>query len=268
MSSHVISHWGTPPAVRVWESHFTLYRTIWKSHVMAAFVQPMLYLLGMGLGVGALVDEGANSPQLLDGLSYFQFLAPGLLATTAMMVSSGEAMWPVVGGFKWTRAFHAQAASPLTSGNITRGLVLWEATRAGIAVGGVAAVLALFPSTRSWGLLLAIPFGVLTGLAFATPIAAWSSTRETDDSFPSIMRFGITPLFLFGGAFYPIDELPDWLQWVAKVTPLWHGVELCRGAVHHRLTVDAAIVHVAVLLAFTVAGMAVLQVTFARRLSK
>ncbi len=268
MAGRIALPWGTPPALRVWESHFTLYRTIWKSHAMGAFVQPFMYLLGMGLGVGALVDKGADASQLLDGLSYFQFLAPALLATTAMMVCSGEAMWPVVGGFRWTRSFHAQAAAPLTAGNITRGLVLWQATRAGIAVCGVAAVLALFPSTRSWGLLLAIPVGVLTGVAFATPIAAWSSTRETDNSFPSIMRFGITPLFLFGGAFYPIDELPRWLQTIAKLTPLWHGVELCRSAVHHRLEISDAVVHVAVLLAFTLAGMFIIQSTFARRLAK
>lgn len=259
---------GTPPAVRVWESHFTLYRTIWKAHAMGAFVQPLMYLLGMGLGVGALVDERSSTPQLLDGLSYFQFLAPGLLATTAMMVSAGEGMWPVVGGFKWTRTFHAQAASPLTAGNITRGLILWHATRAAIAVTGVATVLAFFPSTRSWGLLVAVPFGVLTGIAFSTPLAAWSSTRETDNSFPSLMRFVITPLFLFGGAFYPISGLPGWLQTVAKSTPLWHGVELCRNAVHHRLGFTDTAVHVAVLLAFTIVGMVVIQITFTRRLEK
>lgn len=81
--------------MRAWESHFTLYRAIWKSHAMGAFVQPLMYLLGMGLGVGALVDSGADASRLLDGLSYFQFLAPGLLATTAMTVSAGEGMWPV-----------------------------------------------------------------------------------------------------------------------------------------------------------------------------
>ncbi|HUF99238.1 MAG TPA: ABC transporter permease, partial [Ilumatobacter sp.] len=138
----------------------------------------------------------------------------------------------------------------------------------GIAVAGVATVLAFFPSTRSWGLLVAVPFGVLTGIAFSAPMAAWSSTRETDNSFPSLMRFVITPLFLFGGAFYPIDELPGWLQAVAKVTPLWHGVELCRNAVHHRLTAADTIVHVAVLLGFILVGMVIIQNTFARRLAK
>ena len=244
-----------------------LYRTIWKSNVLGAFVQPLLYLLGMGLGVGALVDRGENSEQLLGGLTYFQFLAPGLLATTAMMVCTNEAMWPVMGGFKWMRGFHAQAATPLSPGEVAGGLALWHATKGLIAVSGVAAVLAMFESTRSFGLLLAVPFGALTGVAFAAPLTAWSATRELDRSFPSINRFIIMPLFLFGGAFYPIDQLPDWLQTVAKVTPLWHGVELCRNAVHGRLELGPSVVHVVFLSAVATAGWLAARITFARRLS-
>ncbi len=258
---------STPAAVRVWESHFTLYRTIWKSNVFGSFLQPFLYLLGMGLGVGKLVDNRTGTPQLLDGLTYFQFLAPGLLATTGMMISSGEALWPVMGGFKWMRTFHAQAATPLTPGGITAGLSLWQMTRSVISVAGVAGVLALFGGTRSWGLLLAVPFGALTGVAFSAPLTAWSATRERESSFPTIMRFGITPLFLFGGAFYPIGQLPDWIEPVAKITPLWHGVELCRGAVHGRLTLVDTLVHVAALSAFAIVGWGFARRTFARKLA-
>ena len=91
--------------------------------------------------------------------------------------------------------------------------------------------------------------------------------RATDNSFPAINRFIIMPLFLFGGAFYPISQLPDWMEPIAKVTPLWHGVELCRGAVHDRLSLDATVVHVAVLLAFCLAGWLASRITFARKLS-
>ena len=73
----------TPPQVRVWEAQLRTYRAVWRSNVLGSFVQPFLYLLGMGLGVGALVDNGSNSDQLLGGLTYFQFLAPALLATSA-----------------------------------------------------------------------------------------------------------------------------------------------------------------------------------------
>jgi lipooligosaccharide transport system permease protein len=258
---------GTPATVRAWEMHFAAYRAVWKSNVLGSFVQPMLYLLGMGLGVGALVDRGDDAGRLLDGLTYFEFLAPSLIATTTMMVVSIEAMWPVQSAFKGFRTYHAQAATPLTPSEIAAGTALWYLTKGLIAATGVAAVLACFDSTRSWGLVPAIAGGALTGVAFACPIMAWTSTRETDFSFPTINRFVLIPLFLFGGAFYPIGQLPDAMQPIAKATPLWHGVELCRGAVHDRLTFWAAIGHAAYLLAFAVGGLAVSCVTFRRRLT-
>lgn len=259
---------STPAAIRAWEGYFTFYRVHWKSNVFGAFVQPFLYLLGMGVGVGALVDGRSSSNELLGGLTYYQFLAPGLLATTGMMLGSGESLWPVMGGFKWQRFFHAQAQTPLTAGQIVAGLTLWQATRVAIGVTGVAAVLALFPSSRSWGLLAAVPFGVLTGLAFAGPLAAWAATRETERSFANIMRFGVTPLFLFGGAFYPIGQLPEWLRALAKITPLWHGVELCRGSVHATLSALDVVVHCAVLVAYALAGTLLARRAFATRLAK
>lgn len=258
---------STPPVVRAWESHLTLYRAVWKSNLLGSFVQPLLYLVGMGLGVGALVDRGERADTLLDGLTYFQFLAPGLIATTAMMIASGEAMWPVLGGFKWMRGFHAQAATPLSPRQIAGGVALWQATKALIAVSGVTSVLVLFGATRSWGLLLAVPFGVLTGVAFAAPITAWSASRESDHSFPTINRFVIMPLFLFGGAFYPVSQLPDAIEPVAKVTPLWHGVELTRAAVHGRLEWGATAAHISFLLLVAVVGWVLAARSFTRRLA-
>lgn len=261
---------STPASIRVWEGYFTFYRVHWKSNVFGAFVQPFLYLLGMGVGVGALVDTGSGSSagDSLGGLTYYEFLAPALLATTGMMLGTGESLWPTMAGFKWQRFFHAQAQTPLSTGQIVGGYLLWQATRAGIGVTGVAVVLALFPGSRSWGLLAAAPFGVLTGLAFAAPLMAWAATRETERSFPNIMRFGITPLFLFGGAFYPISELPGWLEPVAKVTPLWHGVELCRGSVHGTLSFAAGVVHVAVLSGITLLGAVLARRAFHGKLAK
>ena len=259
---------STPGVVRAWESHVALYRTIWVTNVLGSFIQPLLYLLGMGLGVGALVDRGDNAEALLDGLTYFEFLAPALLATTAMMVTIVEAMWPVVGAFKWWRGYHAQAATPLTPAQVAGGTALWHLTKALISVSGVAAVLLLFDDTRTWGLLLAIPFGALTGIAFAAPMMAFSASRESDHSFPTINRFIVMPLFLFGGAFYPISQLPGWMQPIAQVTPLWHGVELCRGAVHGRLEWASSAGHVGFLLLFVVVGWALSARAFRRRLAE
>ena len=257
---------STPTAVRVWENHLIRYRKIWGSHLLGAFVQPVLYLFAMGLGVGALIDRNASSIVLLDGVSYFAFLAPALLATTGMMSGGQTSLWEVADGFIWSHRYQAMASTPLTPREIADGLALWHATRTALAVTAVAAVLALFDETRTWGLLVAIPVGVLTGLAFALPISAWSSTRKNGSSFPAVIRFVLIPMFLFGGAFFPIDLLPDWLQPVAYVTPLWHGIELCRGAVISSFDAEPVALHLAVLIAYAGAGLLACRIAFSKTL--
>ncbi len=257
---------ATPTAVRVWEAEFAIFRKIWRSYALLAFVQPLLYLLGMGLGVGTLVDDNADSLETLGGLTYFEFLAPALLASTAMITAGQSALWPVLDGFIWSNRYRSMAATPLTPSQVASGLGLWQATRTAIGVSGVALVLALFAETRSWGLLVAVPVAVATGLAFALPLSAFSATRDGGSSFPPIVRFGLLPMFFFGGAFFPIDQLPDWLQPVAYVTPLWHGIEICRGVVVDAADVGNVAVHLAVIAAYVVAGWLLCRVTFARRL--
>ncbi len=256
----------TPAAVRVWETNLAVYKQVWKSNLLGSFVQPFLYLLGMGLGVGALVDSGPASAEVLGGVEYVSFLAPALIATTATLVVVQEAMWPVMDGFMWSSSYRAMAATPLAPGQVAGGVALWHATRALIVATGVATVLALFPQTRSWGLIPAVVFGVLAAMALALPVTAWSATRESDQSFPAIMRFAVIPMFLFAGAFYPVEQLPDWLQPVAWATPLFHGVALCRGAVLGTLDVGAGLVHVAVLGGYATVGFLFARRGFARRL--
>lgn len=258
----------TPAPLRVWESNLAVYRRIWRSNLLGSLLQPFLYLLGMGVGVGALVDDRASSAEVLGGVGYFEFLAPALIATTVMMVLAQEAMWPIMDGFMWSNAFRSMYATPLEPGQIAAGTALWQATRGLIAGGGVALVLTLFDDTRSWGLLPAVAFGVLTGLAVSLPLTAWSASRGAgDQSFPAILRFGIMPMFIFAGAFYPLDQLPTWLQWIARCTPLYHGVELCRGAVLGTATVGGTFGHVAVLAGFTLAGYLVARRYYRQRLT-
>jgi lipooligosaccharide transport system permease protein len=257
---------ATPAAVRVWETNLAGYKRIWRSNLLGSFVQPFLYLLGMGVGVGALIDRGPTATEVLGDVDYVSFLAPALIATTAMLVVVQEAMWPVMDGFMWSYAYRAMAATPLEPGQVAGGVALWHATRGLIVATGVASVLALFPQTRSWGLLPAVAFGVLTAMAFALPVTAWSSSRETDQSFPAILRFAVIPMFLFAGAFYPVEQLPDWLQPVAWLTPLFHGVELCRGAVLGTLEAGAGAIHAAVLVAYALVGFVIARRSFARRL--
>ena len=201
---------STPTTIRVWESQAAVYRKVWHSHVLLAFVQPLLYLVGFGLGVGALVDDNAASIASLGGITYFEYLAPALLATTAMISAGQASLWEVLDGFLWSNRYRAMAATPLSPTQIVTGLGAWHATRTAIGVTGVAAALVLFADTRTWGVVAAVPVAVLCGLAFALPLSAWSATRYGGSSFPAIIRFGLLPMFLLGGAFFPVDQLPGW----------------------------------------------------------
>jgi lipooligosaccharide transport system permease protein len=258
----------THPALRQVEHELLVYRRIWRGQLATAFLSPLLFLLAIGLGLGHSIDRsGGGNAASLGGVRYLAFLVPGLLASTAMQMGASESLWPVQGGFTWQRFFHAAAATPLRPFDILLGWVLWIGARLAVASAVFLAVAAGFGALRSPLALLAVPASVLTGLAFAAPLTAFTATRESDTSFPLIMRFGVLPLFLFSGAFFPISRLPAGLRIVAWATPLWHGVELCRALTLGRVAAGATLVHVAVLVGFVTAGLAVGARTFTRRLT-
>jgi lipooligosaccharide transport system permease protein len=247
---------GTPGALRVVTWHATAFKRLWRLNVLSSFVQPMLYLLGLGVGVGSLVDRNTGSASTLGGLPYVAYVAPGLIATTAMAVCAGESMWPVMGGLMWNRGYHAITATPLEARDIVLGHATWMALRAGIAAVAVAIALALYPDTRSWGLAPTVVVAMLIGVAFAMPIMAVAVKQQLDGGFAAIQRFVIIPLFLFGGAFYPLSQLPAVVQWLAKVAPLWHGVVVARAFTSGHVDALATLGHLAYVAAWGAAGSA------------
>jgi lipooligosaccharide transport system permease protein len=114
--------------------------------------------------------------------------------------------------------------------------------------------------------VLAVPAAMLTGLSFSAPIAAFAATQDGDIAFSTISRFALIPLFLFSGTFFPVSQLPGWLQPVAYATPLYHGVELCRGLVLGSLGLRSALGDVAYLAGLVLLGFLAGRRTFARRL--
>lgn len=250
----MISLASVRPALRTVEWKLALYRHVWRANLVSSFLQPLLYLLAIGLGVGTFVDRNAGSTEVLGGVSYLAFLGPALIATTAMMLCTIESSWPVMDGFKWNRCYQAMAATPISSGDIVVGHALWLALRCLLAGSMVALALVWFDETRSWGLVPAVASSVLCGVAFGMPLAAWAATREGEASFPAIQRFIVVPLFLFGGAFYPLSQLPATVRPIGYATPLWHGVELSRGLTLGTLELWRGIGHAGYLSLWVVAG--------------
>jgi lipooligosaccharide transport system permease protein len=257
---------ATPGAVRVASWHAAVFRRMWTTNALSSLIQPLLYMLGLGVGVGSLVDRTQRSTDVLGGASYVAYVAPALMVTTAMTLAAAESLWPIMGGFVWQRSYYGIAATPLGARDIVGGHGLFMAVRCIVASSAVGIVLALFPDARDWGLIAVVFVAALTGVSFAMPLMAFSSLPRHDQGFAAINRFLIIPLFLFGGAFYPVSQLPAWVQVPVKILPLWHGVELARAATLGGLSGASIGVHLAVLIAWALVGTVVAVRLFARRL--
>ncbi len=244
---------------RVVESQALAYKRLWRASIFSTFLSPILYLTAMGLGLGSLIDE-------VDGVEYLEFLAPGLLAAQAMQLGFSEGSWPVLAGIKWIKSYHAMLATPIGAGEIATGLIAWIGVRLALASVIFTVVMVVFAVGRGLGLLLAIPAAVLTGLAYAAPSAAYTATLNDESALPSVMRFVIMPMFLFSGTFFPISQLPNWMEPVAYAVPLWHGVALCRSLTLGTATFAGSVVHVGYLALWAGVGTYAATRTFTRRL--
>ncbi len=249
------------------ESEAIGYRRVWRGTVISSFVNPVLFLSAMGLGLGTLVDS--TSDQL--SIPYLAFVATGLLAATAMQTSAGEGAFPVMAGIKWRKGFHGAITTPLGPADIVIGMMMWGAIRLSFVLLVFALVSVVLGALELGPALLAVPPAILTGLAFQGTVTAYTVTRENEISLSTLFRFGIIPLFLFSGTFFPISQLPQPLQVVAYFTPLFHGVELVRkialpGADSSIVTSLPVWAHVAYLTVMTVVGIALAARWLDRRL--
>jgi lipooligosaccharide transport system permease protein len=241
------------------------YRRVWRGTAITSIINPVFYLGALGVGLGTLVNQSSSNSL---GVPYIDYVAPGMLAATAMTIASGEASWPVMGSIKWTRQYFAMLATPIGTRDIVLGHQLWMTTRVASTSAVYLVVIAAFGGVNSPLGLLALPAAVLLGAAFTTPFAAYAATVDSDAAFVPVNRFIVVPMFLFSGTFFPVSRLPLPLEWLAYATPLWHGVELCRMFTLGQVHALAALGHVIYLLLFVVIGYAWALRTYAERLLK
>jgi lipooligosaccharide transport system permease protein len=247
------------------EGELVAYRRNWRASAFSTFLNPVLFLAAMGLGLGSLVDGGG---QQLGGLSYLAFYASGLLAAHAMMMGVGDAAYPVMAGIKWIKSYHAALSTPVSTRDLVVGhawFILLRVAFAGVAFVTVAAVFGAFPWIDG---MTTLPVVLLTGLAYALPVMAFTASLERDTALAGLFRFGMLPMFLLSGTFFPLDQLPVWLQRVAQAVPLWHAIQLVRA-----ITVDVGpalpwVVHVVYLVLWLLVGAKLSFWVFRRRLAQ
>jgi lipooligosaccharide transport system permease protein len=252
-------------SLRVAESELVAYRRTWRGTVISSFVNPLLYLAAMGAGLGALVDSGETDL----GVPYLAFVATGMMAASAMQAGASDGTFPVMAGFRWRKNFFGMITTPVGPEDIVYGRMIWGTARFAFILIVFGVIAAMLGALELGPALLAVPPSVLTGLAFMSCITAFTVTRENELSLSTLFRFGIVPLFLFSGTFFPVAQLPGFLEPVAYLTPLFHGVELVRkialpDAGPEVVTGIPILVHLAYLAVMTIVGV-VLSVRFMGR---
>jgi lipooligosaccharide transport system permease protein len=241
-------------------------QSYYKTLVFTAIGSPFMYLFALGVGLATLVDKNSG----LGGTSYLAFVAPALIASAAVTAAVEECTYPILLGFKWNPIFFGMNAAPVSGNQIVNGIFIAVLARLLPTTIVYYLAMLIFGAVPSPLGVLTIPIAILTGMAFGLVIGSYMASVEQDVGQPAfIQRFIVTPLFLFSGTFFPLSQMPVFLQWVGWISPLWHGTELGRvvsyGAVEPGwLTV----LHVVYPLALCVYGWRRTQVVVTRRLDK
>jgi lipooligosaccharide transport system permease protein len=251
------------PTLAVFEHQLVGYRRTWRGTVLSSFLLPVLFLIAMGFTVGGYVDRGGAL-----GVRYLDYIAPGLLASTALQVAVGESTWPVLSGFMWHRMYHAMRATPVRIADMVLGHIGYVLRRVLLSATGFLLVMTAFGAVHSAWAPAALPVAVLVGFATAAPVFAYSASIKTDGLFAVLFRFAVIPMTLFAGVFFPVDPLPGPARVLAYISPLWHGVELTRASTLGTPTAWGAWAHIGYLVAWSVAGYLLAAHRFARRLAE
>ena len=221
--------------------------------MISSFLSPLLYVLAMGVLLGGFID---GDPDVLEGAtSYFDFVVPGLIAAHAMQTAVGETTYPVMGMIKWQRIYDSMLATPLGCRDLVGAHLSFVLFRLATTCAVYNLVLAPFGVYGSWwGPFAAFLSQLLVGMTFAVWVYGFSARLHSEEGYGVLFRLGVFPLFLFSGAFFPVSNLGDAGAWVARLTPLWHGVNLSRMFSVGVVDWAVAALNVAVLVALLVVG--------------
>lgn len=205
----------------MWQRHATVYTKLYKSSVALNFVEPMLYLVALGFGLGAFVRD-------INGVPYMNFIAPGIVASSSMFAASTECTYGTYIRMTFQKTFDAVLATPVNVNDLVAGELMWGATKSMLYGTIVTAVIAAFGLVSSPMILLAIPLLFICGLIFAEISLIAVAIVPGIDSFSYFFTLLLTPSFLFSGIFFPLDALSPLVTKIAYFTPLYHLVNVTR----------------------------------------
>ena len=208
-------------AFSVWQRHWLVYTKLYKTSFALNFFEPALYLVAMGFGLGAFVQD-------INGQPYIKFIAPGIVASSSVFAAVYECTYGTYIRMTFQKTFDAILATPVNLDDLVAGELIWGATKSVIFGITIIIVIALFGLVESSRILLAIPFIFLGGLIFAELSVMFCAIVPGIDSFSYFYTLFMTPLFLFSGIFFPLDAMPRVVSLLAFFSPLYHLVNICR----------------------------------------
>jgi lipooligosaccharide transport system permease protein len=230
---------------------------------------PFFYLIAVGIGIGVLVEQGSGTSGT-NGIKYIAFIAPALLANTAITGIMDETVFPTIEGFKWRKLFFAQNATPITGKQIALGVYLAALCRAVFSVIVYYLLLLAFNVVDFGVSALLVPVAIFGGASFGALMLFAAAKIEKEDQFFNVLgRLVLMPMFLFSGTFFPLSSMPIYLHPIGWVSPLWHATELGREAAYdYGISSLMVMVHFTVLALLLVAGLVLAARQFEKRLAK
>jgi lipooligosaccharide transport system permease protein len=210
-------------AFRVWQRNLTVYTKLYKSSIALNFVEPVLYLAALGLGLGAFVKE-------INGVPYVKFIAPGIIASSAMFAATYECTYGTYVKMVYQKTFDAILSTPVNVDDLIAGELMWGATKSMLYGTIIIVVISLFGLVDSPQIVAAMPLLFVSGLIFAEISMICTALVPGIDTFNYFYTLLMTPMFLFSGIFFPIDTLPPLVAKIAFFTPLYHLVNICRAS--------------------------------------
>ncbi len=208
-------------AFRVWQRHLKVYTKLYKSSIALNFVEPILYLTALGLGLGGFVGE-------INGIPYIKFIAPGIIASSAMFAATYECTYGTYVRMVFQKTFDAILATPVNINDLIAAELMWGATKSILYGTIIMLVIFLFGLVDSLAIVAVIPLLFVAGIIFAEVAVIFVAIVPGIDSFNYFYTLFMTPMFLFSGIFFPLDTLPPALSGIAFFTPLYHLVNICR----------------------------------------
>ncbi len=249
------------PAAASWRlvhRNYLAYRRGWI-FFLTGFLEPVLYLFSIGVGVGQLIDGFDLNGRTV---AYAAFVAPGMLAASAMNGAILDSTFNVYFKLKFEKLYDAILATPIRSADIARGEIGWALMRGGLYSTGFLLVMLAMGLVGSWWAVLAVPATLLVGFAFAAVGMALTTWMRSWQDFEYV-QLAIMPMFLFSATFFPVTAFHGPLRWLVEATPLYRGVVLCRELTTGVVTVDS-LVSVGYLVGMGAVGLAIV----ARRLDR